>query len=110
MAWRLIITRVLKVFGWLLVVAAAFVLVGGVYSAFWISEASADRLAKTLSLTASALVPAGLLLTLGGLFLTKSKEAADAEERRSLFYLESCTEAYEAARSLLADENNDRAT
>lgn len=45
----------------------------------------------------------------GGLFLTKSHEAGEAEEKRSLFYLESCTRAYEEARNLLADGNNDRA-
>jgi hypothetical protein len=63
-------------------------------------------LGKLLPLT---LLSAGLLLTLGGLLLTRSREFVDAEEKRSLFFLESCVTAYEEARSLLADGNNDRA-
>lgn len=47
---------------------------------------------------------------MGGLLLTKSRETADAEEKRSFFYLESCIRAYEEARNLLTDGNNDRAT
>jgi hypothetical protein len=53
---------------------------------------------NAISPIASVIVPAGLLLTLGGLLLTKAHEAAEAEEKRSLFFLESCKEA----RTLLA--------
>jgi hypothetical protein len=84
--------------------------IGGVYSAFWIQQTDAERLGKALSVISSAVVPAGLLATLGGIFLTKADQATDTAEKRSLFYLESCIAAYEEARKLLADGNNDRAT
>ncbi len=55
-------------------------------------------------------VPAGVLIALGGPLLTQSRTAKDASEKRSQFYLESCVAAYDQARELLQDENNDRAT
>lgn len=85
-------------------------MVGAISTAFWIPPASLQRLMNAISPIASVIVPAGLLLTLGGLLLTKAHEAAEAEEKRSLFFLESCSMAYEEARTLLADGNSDRAT
>lgn len=108
--WESIISRVLKIFGWLLVGAAALAALLALGGAFWIPRDSAKRLGDALSRTSSIIVPAGLLLTLGGLLLAKSHESADAEEKRSNFYLDSCVMAYEQARNLLADGNNDRAT
>lgn len=105
---RRFIARVLAAFGWLFVVVAPLCVLGSAYLAFWIQKPLAEQLGKALSLT--SLVPAALLLTLGGLLLTKSRELVDAEEKRSLFYLDSCVLAYEEARSLLSDGNNDRAT
>jgi hypothetical protein len=96
--------RVLQVLGWLLIVAATLLFVGALCLLLWIPQVSAP------ALIGAAVVPAGLLLTLGGLLLTKSREAIDADEKRSLFYLESCHTAYEEARNLLQGGNNDRAT
>lgn len=104
----MIIARVWKAFGWTLVVTAGIVLLGAVTLAF-LPQASVARWKDPLSLSASVLVSAGLLLTFGGLLLTRAREAADAEEERSLFYLESCDKAYEEAWTLLSDGNNDRA-
>jgi len=86
----------------------ASILVAAVCSTIWIPNTIAEPFWKAVSLT--SVLPAALLVTLGGLLLTKSREAADADEKRSLFYLESCITAYEEARNLLEDGNNDRAT
>lgn len=53
-------------------------------------------------------LPAGVLLALGAQLLTQGKNFSDASEKRSLFYLESCVKAYEEARDLLQDGNNER--
>lgn len=53
---------------------------------------------------------AGVLIALGGLFLTQAKAAQEREEKRSQFYLDSCAMAYEEARKLLMEGNNDRVT
>jgi hypothetical protein len=90
--------------GWVLVGASVGLFLGALYFALWVPQVSVP------ALSAMVAVPGGVLLTLGGLLLTKSKESADSEEKRSLFYLDSCTKAYEEARSLLEDGNNDRAT
>jgi hypothetical protein len=96
--------RVLQFLGWLLIVLAVLVFFGVLFLVLWIPQVSAPALIGT------AVVPAGLLLTLGGLLLTKSREANETAEKRSQFYLESCRTAYEEAKNLLADEKNDRVT
>ena len=53
-------------------------------------------------------LPAGVLVALGAQLLTQSKNLRDIREKRSLFFLESCVEAYEEARKLLEDGNNER--
>ena len=100
------IARALKSLGWVLVVAAPFSWLAGVFSPFWLPQTLSEPLGKALSLT--SVVPAGLLLTLGGILLAKSREATDAQEKRSLFCLDSCVAAYEEARNLLVDGDNDR--
>lgn len=94
---------ILNLLGWLLVVSAAALILLGLRD----SAATAQSLGKSLSTSA---VPAGVLLTLGGLLLSRAREAADTQEKRSLFYLESSVAAYQEAQKLLADDNNDRAT
>ena len=66
------------------------------------------RINEALSL--ASLIPNALLLALGGLLLSRARELEDAQEKRSLFYLESCVRAYEEAWNLLCDGNNDRGT
>jgi hypothetical protein len=87
---------VMNVLGWASIIGAPVFVVLNLY--------------LPVAIAASVAVPAGLLLTFGGLLLAKAREAAEAEEKRRFFYLESCTQAYEAARELLANGNNDRAT
>lgn len=53
-------------------------------------------------------LPAGVLVALGAQLLTQGKNLRDIREKRSLFFLESCVEAYEEARKLLEDGNNER--
>ena len=95
-------TRVLKASGWLFVVFAFLFAAGAAFSPFWIPKPVTEQLGN--------LVPAALMLTLGTLLLTKSRESEDVEEKRSLFFLESCVKGYDEAKTLLADGNNDRAT
>jgi hypothetical protein len=61
-----------------------------------------------VSIATAILVPAALVLTLGSLLLSKARERGEAEEKQSLFYLQSCERAYEEAWLLLSDHNNDR--
>ena len=102
------ITRLWTVLGWFLIAAAAAVLTLAVALPFLISKGAVAAWRDPLSLASSALLPAGLLVTLGGLFLSRSREAADAGERRSLFYLQASDRAYEEAWALLSDGNNER--
>lgn len=90
--------RFLTVLGWLLVVAAGGVLL---FSPF-VSASVFDPLKNA--------VPAGVLVALAANLLTQAKNLADAAEKRSIFHLDSTVKAYEQARSLLQDGNNDRAT
>lgn len=58
---------------------------------------------------ASTFPAAGVLVALGAQLLTQGKNLRDKNEKRSLFFLESCVKAYEEARNLLQDGNNERA-
>lgn len=86
----------LKFLGWLLIVAAA----GVVAYPLFHSSATFDPLINAL--------PAAVLIALGAQLLTQAKNFGDAKEKRSLFYLDSCVKAYEEARLLLQDGNNER--
>jgi len=55
-------------------------------------------------------VPAGVLIALAGHLFSQARAAKESVEKRSHFYLDSCVKAYDDARSLLQDGNNDRAT
>jgi len=55
-------------------------------------------------------LPAGVLVALAAQLFTQSKNLQESREKRSLFYLDSCVKAFEEARILLEDGNNDRAT
>ena len=50
----------------------------------------------------------GIMLALGAQLLTQAKNISDRNEKRSRFFLDSCVEAYEEARKLLQDGNNER--
>ncbi len=84
--------------GWLLIAGGAIVFV----ISPWIP---ADLLEPFKSA-----VPAGVLIALAGHLFTQARGAKESAEKRSQFYLDSCVKAYEEARNLLLDENNDRAT
>jgi hypothetical protein len=103
------IAKFWKVVGWLFVVAALALFILPWALPFWISKEATAAWKDRLSLASSGVVAAGLLTTLGALLLSKSHEAGEAAERRSLFYLESCNRAYEEAWALLKDGNNERA-
>jgi hypothetical protein len=110
--WRkLNIAGFLKLFGWFGVSAAVVGLGVAFYAAFWTAPTETSffgRINEALSL--ASLIPNALLLALGGLLLSRARELEDAQEKRSLFYLESCVRAYEEAWNLLCDGNNDRGT
>lgn len=55
-------------------------------------------------------MPAGLLVALAGNLLTQGKNAADVAEKCSFFFLDAAVKAYDQAKGLLVDGNNDRAT
>jgi hypothetical protein len=55
-------------------------------------------------------LPAGVLIALAAQLFTQSKSIKEAQEKRSLFYLDSCVKAFEEARNLLSDGNNSRVT
>ncbi len=83
--------------GWLFIGLAILV----VAYPFMYSDITFDPLVNAL--------PAGILVALGSQLLAQGKNMRDAEERRSLFYLESCVLAFEEASSLIEDGNNERA-
>jgi hypothetical protein len=90
--------QVLNWFGWILIAVAA----GMIVISFWVPSSLFDPLKSAL--------PAGILIALAGHLFTQARGARDSIEKRSQFYLESCVMAYEEARNLLLDGNNDRAT
>jgi hypothetical protein len=57
-----------------------------------------------------AVVPAGVLIALSGAFLAQARDLADTRQKTSAFYLESTIKAFQKAKELLEDGNNDRAT
>jgi hypothetical protein len=57
-----------------------------------------------------AALPGGVLVAIGAQLLSQGKHFSEQAERDSLFYLESTVKAFEEARDLLQDGNNDRKT
>jgi hypothetical protein len=88
----------LNLFGWLLIAGA----VALVITSYWVAPVLLEPLKSAL--------PAGVLLALAGHLFTQARVGTESAEKRSLFYLDSCVKAYEEARNLLLDGNNDRAT
>jgi len=68
-----------------------------------------DKKITRLAVDSLNALPAGILVALASQLLSQGKNIRDAEEKRSLFYLESCVDAFEEASKLLQDGNNDRA-
>ena len=90
-------SQILAFFGWVLVVATCAALVGALLAgANW-----SDGLSKA--------VPAGVFFALAGHFFTQSKTVLDNAEKRSLFNLDGFRKAFDHAKSLLQDGNNNRA-
>ena len=85
----------LKLGGWVAVVATFVVF----------SNQGWSRILPTRTVDIAA---AGILLALAGHLFAQARDVAETREKSSLFYLESCVKAYEEARRLLDDENNDR--
>lgn len=88
--------KLLKFLGWSLV----FLAVAVVAYPLFLPLVKFDPLINAL--------PAGVLVALGTQLLTQGKNFSDVREKRSLFFLESCVKAYEEARNLLQDGNNER--
>jgi hypothetical protein len=86
----------LKSLGWFLILVAAIVIVYPLFCPL----IKYDPLINTL--------PSAVLVALGAQLLAQGKNFSDVLEKRSLFYLESCIKAYEEARNLLQDGNNER--
>lgn len=91
----------LKAIGWGLIIGAVLVFVYPYLPGF--SPVENNQLVITL--TAS-----GIMLALGAQLLLQAKNISDDNEKRSQFFLDSCVEAYEEARKLLLDGNNNRET
>lgn len=89
--------RILSTIGWLLVATAGILLLVSPF----VASSAFDPLKNAL--------PAGVLVALAGNLLTQAKNLADANEKRSAFHLEFAIKAYEQAKSLIEDGNNDRA-
>lgn len=92
------IARMLSSLGWLLVLVGAPILV----VTPWLPSSTLEPFKNA--------VPAGIIIALAGHLLTQARSAKDAAEKKSQFYLDACVEAYEQARNLVADGNNDRIT
>lgn len=88
--------ELLKWLGWILIAIAAAVIA----YPFLFRLIIFDPLINAL--------PAGVLVALGAQLLAQGKGFADDREKQSHFFLESCVRAYEEARALLQDGNNDR--
>lgn len=89
-------SRVLNWLAWLLIAAGAVL----VCASFWVPPALLESLKSAL--------PAGVLIALAGHLFTQARSSTELAEKRSQFYLDSCVKAYEEARNLLLDGNNDR--
>ena len=95
---RKVVMRVLNWLSWMFIVIAMALIV----VSFWIPPSVFDPLKTAL--------PVGILIALATHLVTQARAAQDSTEKRSQFYLESCVLAYEEARNLLLDGNNDRVT
>lgn len=84
----------------------AWVLVVGAVASLGIALCEGDSFFEGLK---NAL-PAGVLLALAGHLFTQSKTLVESAEKRSLFNLEGFRRAFEHAKSLLEDGNNNRPT
>lgn len=91
--------RLVTGLGWLLLAAGAI----GLFLSALIPS-------STFAVITKGAVPAGVLIALAGHLFTQGRGAKESTEKRSQFYLDSCVKAYDEARSLLQDGNNDRAT
>lgn len=83
-------------FGWALLGAAVALLLLSLFLAGFFFD------------TLKNAVPAGILGALGANLLTQAKNGADASDKQSLFRLDSAIKAYEQAKALISDGNNDR--
>lgn len=92
------IAIILTIIGWVLVACGAFVFAASP----WISAATLEPFKNA--------VLVGILFALSGHLFTQARAAKESAENRSLFYLESCVLAFDEARALLKDGNNDRIT
>jgi hypothetical protein len=97
------LSSILKVLAWLTIALSAMILA----AAPSLLHVSKEPWQIVLPVTFAA---AGVALTLAGHLFTQARDVNEAEDKRSLFYFESCLTAYEEAQALLEDENNDRAT
>lgn len=64
--------------------------------------------ASTMLEALKSALPVGILVALAAQLFSQAKNAKEAQEKRSLFFLDSCVKAFEEARILLADGNNER--
>lgn len=88
--------RVLNWLGWVFMTVA----VGIFVISFWLPSSVFDPLKSTL--------PAGILIAMAGNFFAQARQVQESTEKRSQFYLQACILAYEEAKGLLLDGNNDR--
>ncbi|MDD5579778.1 MAG: hypothetical protein PHY16_10930 [Methylobacter sp.] len=95
--------RILNGLGWLLICVAVVIFISSFL--FLIHLFSFEPLKNTLS---SGILITGVLFALAGHLFTQARCMAESEEKLSQFYLESCVKAYEEARNLLIDGNNER--
>jgi hypothetical protein len=73
-------------------------------------DPNAPRWKSILPTGSIAFAAAGVMFSLAGFLYAQARDKAETDEKRSLFYLDSCVKAYKEAKALLADGNNDRAT
>ncbi len=90
---KVLLTRM----GWLFIVSALFYVIGFLLSYIIVLDLPTDNL-----------LPAVILVAIGTQLFVQAKNIGDTNEKRSLFYLESCVLAYKEANDLLRDGNNNR--
>jgi hypothetical protein len=109
--WKSIVRRFtfatfLKFWAWTATAVAVVFVSAGLFLLF----VSDEQWSRVLPAASGAVAAAGVFLALTGHLFTQARDVSEARDKRSFFYLESCIKAYDEARELLADGNNDRAT
>jgi hypothetical protein len=104
--WKPSSAGIFKALGWVGVGFATVIVTTGLFLLY----AGNEQWQRVLPILTSCFAAAAVFLTLAGHLFAQAKDAAEREDKRSVFYLESSLTAYTEAQALLEDDNNDRIT